>query len=633
MAVTAEPSAATSSEPARRPIDAVGDPWRPATGDAGSGGGVPVTTAVAAGVFAALPVIAAVEGQGGITSGWAIAVLVGTIALALAWWLDPVRRPWLLAPIAVVVVVLDAVVAPTTGQRPVLVAVLAAAAFSVALIRWRPVLASWRARRPVAAAEGVHGWAFLLAALGAVLWATRRSPLALVAFAASVVLATTGQRGGYGARVMAAVDRALRAVGTALAGALLLLVALPLLYLPGAIARSIRWVRRRVRPQGPRWSAVVASPDRQRRDARFPFVTPAPRPARTKNAVGILVILGLLAVWARAPWDHPLEPRSPRTTTTGDRSIADRLDAVRYVDRAAMAGEPYAQELQAEFREVKLPEAADIGYGISDHAGKYVNTADGVRRTLPPDCPGCPRLTVWWTGGSVAFGVGNRDDHTIASELVRLAQADGIALDVENLAVPGYTLTQEVASVEARLQQPGASAPDLVIVLDGYNDTMASLMDVLATGHVGSDPALLRPERADALLRRTDAPTFDAAALGRRAASRYQQTYRPFAADLVSGGSEVVRFFQPDASSSEVQRHAVDELGVLRPDFFSRLKVDAVLGAAADAGPADEDLRSVLDDLDTPVYLDSSHPNELGAWVIAEAMYERLGPQLKELAR
>jgi hypothetical protein len=42
------------------------------------------------------------------------------------------------------------------------------------------------------------------------------------------------------------------------------------------------------------------------------------------------------------------------------------------------------------------------------------------------------------------------------------------------------------------------------------------------------------------------------------------------------------------------------------------------------------DLTRVLDDVDVPVYLDSSHTNELGARIIGQALYRRLEPQLRQ---
>ena len=42
------------------------------------------------------------------------------------------------------------------------------------------------------------------------------------------------------------------------------------------------------------------------------------------------------------------------------------------------------------------------------------------------------------------------------------------------------------------------------------------------------------------------------------------------------------------------------------------------------------DLTKVLDDVDEPVFFDSSHTNELGARIIGRALYEQLRPALEK---
>jgi lysophospholipase L1-like esterase len=75
---------------------------------------------------------------------------------------------------------------------------------------------------------------------------------------------------------------------------------------------------------------------------------------------------------------------------------------------------------------------------------------------------------VWFFGASALFGDGQRDDHTIPSEFARLAEADGIALEVRNYGRPGIAMWQELEL----FQQLVASGqqPDLVVFYDGFND-------------------------------------------------------------------------------------------------------------------------------------------------------------------
>lgn len=49
------------------------------------------------------------------------------------------------------------------------------------------------------------------------------------------------------------------------------------------------------------------------------------------------------------------------------------------------------------------------------------------------------------------------------------------------------------------------------------------------------------------------------------------------------------------------------------------------------SGVAPVDLSGVLDDVDRPVFFDSSHTNELGARIVGRELYRNLRPQLEEL--
>ena len=69
------------------------------------------------------------------------------------------------------------------------------------------------------------------------------------------------------------------------------------------------------------------------------------------------------------------------------------------------------------------------------------HVVDGRRATWRPAVtPGCRPAKVWMFGGSTAFGQGQRDDHTIASELARVAWEDGIAVDVTKRVELEYQL-------------------------------------------------------------------------------------------------------------------------------------------------------------------------------------------------
>ena len=134
-----------------------------------------------------------------------------------------------------------------------------------------------------------------------------------------------------------------------------------------------------------------------------------------------------------------------------------------------------------------------------DIASPTINVENGERSTWsPPPCR-CPRLEVWMYGGSTTFGLGQRDDHTIPSELARRARADGIDLHVVNRGVIGDTHWAE--SLRFTWDSEVESKPDLVVFLDGYNELLSS-RTLNETGRAdGPDPA---DPTLDAVQRRTD---------------------------------------------------------------------------------------------------------------------------------
>lgn len=76
-------------------------------------------------------------------------------------------------------------------------------------------------------------------------------------------------------------------------------------------------------------------------------------------------------------------------------------------------------------------------------------------------------------GGSALWGTGARDDHTIPSEVARLAEHDGQVWEVINYGESGYVIWQE-AILLAQLCAAG-NRPNAVVFYDGANDVFAKL--------------------------------------------------------------------------------------------------------------------------------------------------------------
>jgi lysophospholipase L1-like esterase len=105
--------------------------------------------------------------------------------------------------------------------------------------------------------------------------------------------------------------------------------------------------------------------------------------------------------------------------------------------------------------------------------GRFVNLdPDTGRKTWNPPNLKPPVITVFVFGGSACWGYGARDDYTIPSQLSYRLNAQDPHVRVYNYGEPGYTFTQGLFYLIARLRQ--GARPDFVIFYDGFNDVYGS---------------------------------------------------------------------------------------------------------------------------------------------------------------
>ena len=443
------------------------------------------------------------------------------------------------------------------------------------------------------------------------------------------------------------VDRALRRAGLWLAGAVatlvILVVAIPLLYLPGGVTRLVQWLRhpsRRWDRSESNWMAAPRASDDEDRDARYPFAAADPTERRVRHAAGAVLVVMAAALLTFALVRRDAAPSAestaaPSTTAPSGESVADglaRIESTPYSSRPAFAGVDFADELQREEARVVLVPNTTGSYAPADASGRFVNVVDGRRVSAESTCD-CPAADVWVVGGSEVFGLGQRDEHTIASELVRLGERRGVAVRVQNLGVPGWTIAQESAAVRARLA--AGERPDLIVAVDGYNDVMATL---IASALYGPDPnrsAVLDPADSQRFVERRlgldDAGGLDA--VGGAAVAQYQRSRRELVDAAAVADVPVVFFFQPDALTGPIQRAPVASLydGIVATSQLD--DADRVLEYTSNALEPDVvNLRRSLADEPAPVFADTVHTNEVGARRVAEAIDERIGARLQERA-
>lgn len=105
------------------------------------------------------------------------------------------------------------------------------------------------------------------------------------------------------------------------------------------------------------------------------------------------------------------------------------------------------------------------GYYIQgDFRGNYINVIDGIRRTTGNRPNYANSLFLF--GGSTVFGQEVKDEHTIASYLQDLTNANDYEFNVINLGTVSYTSPQQLRRLENTTIKPG----DIVVFYDGWND-------------------------------------------------------------------------------------------------------------------------------------------------------------------
>ena len=114
--------------------------------------------------------------------------------------------------------------------------------------------------------------------------------------------------------------------------------------------------------------------------------------------------------------------------------------------------------------------------------GNHINVDEsGIRRTIsPPRDPSASPdpLKIHMFGGSAMWGTGARDEFTIPSILARELAGRGLVVEITNFGESGYVSTQEVIALLRQLQ--AGDRPDLVIFLDGANDTFSAYQQQVA---------------------------------------------------------------------------------------------------------------------------------------------------------
>lgn len=321
---------------------------------------------------------------------------------------------------------------------------------------------------------------------------------------------------------------------------------------------------------------------------------------------------------------------TPLLTEAGDETAWSDLVITEY----SHENEPWAADLMLSL--LRSPHRNDdiLQSVPMDSSLDYVNIVDGRRVSYQPTDP---VIDVWFFGGSTMYGVGQRDHQTIPSVVARLAELDGIAIRPMNFGVSADVNWQATERLTHAVGG-GLPNPDLVIFYDGTNDTGLGVQRVKA-GDVDFDWVRWLPvseEQRDAFAANTEVAAIadeDRRAFEiRHAAEQYGRGVELSRSIAAAWEFDIRHFWQPFLTT-KVPSPADDPL-------FRRLNMDPtgldqrqqVRETLQASGTDAIDVSDVFDDVGVPVYFDSSHTNEFGAWLVAERLYEHLESDIQRLA-
>ncbi|MCX7620938.1 MAG: SGNH/GDSL hydrolase family protein [Acidimicrobiales bacterium] len=525
---------------------------------------------------------------------------------------------------------------------------------------WRPPVAP----RPAGSHSGLTVLVPLV--IAALFWlAGRRVPaVVIVGFAAAITIASKLSP-AFAIGFQRLVRAVARYVGLFLTDVLLALLWL-LVFVPIGLAIKLLRVDPLEQPEvgtSSRWQAHVRS------DAklyRHQFALERDRP------------IGSLTRWGRLRHGFTVAVVTVFLVALGDLGagmIWDRIDPQgansrpRWEKTAAHMNDPWAAEFYDAVRQREFSYDASRAFIPTDVSSRYLNVEGGVRRSYEPsyeplgaDTRGAS-VRIYFFGGSVLWGLGQRDEHTIPSEIARLAEVANLPIEVRNYGQSAYSLWQEVRLFEELLAR--GDVPDIAVFLDGYNDAIAHYdwpdADREPTTLEGDFRELLARGRAQ---RRSESPAGGVGAALELYANHSvtgrvwhalfgKPSYRPRKPAAPSADELASQIATSYKGSVDTARRLADSYGVATFFFWQPTAADKDVLAAGEqfmtgekwTGFADVwnrlipqvtdvaiDLTDVYDGHEEAIFTDIVHTNELGAALVAGRMWSVLEQPTRERA-
>lgn len=356
---------------------------------------------------------------------------------------------------------------------------------------------------------------------------------------------------------------------------------------------------------------------------------------RPRPSVASLVLLSVLliavdlvggvVIWPapstpRPGWStYPLEPAQPPPPAG-----TQPAEPVPAVTEPALADSPWAQDFFTELRTQDQQTTPYVNFEYRDRAGRYLNVRDQLRVSHTAH----RGPVVWFFGGSAVFGEGQRDGHTIPSEVARIAGANGHPIQVRNFGVQADSNFQSMLRLEQALavRRP---KPDVVVFYDGANDVSQHL----------SQPPTDQPSVYQGIGGPSSPDDDDAFAAWKRASllvqfwnlrDRSSTSALPAPPDVLA--AQTLGVYERGVSLARwlTEAEGATFLSFFQPAaLYEEPAVVPVVDAIRSGLPEGTiDLSSRLAEALRPNFYDPVHTNERGARLVAAAIYEDLEPSI-----
>lgn len=312
------------------------------------------------------------------------------------------------------------------------------------------------------------------------------------------------------------------------------------------------------------------------------------------------------------------------------------------VDSTAFENSPWRFEYWDEIAGLQYEYLPYLSVRLEDTNLRYINYVDGIRRSYQSADARADDPVIWFFGGSTMWGEGQRDDHTIPSEVARLAEDAGQPVHVVNYGAQSYAHWQEMLLFEQELAT--RPAPDLVVFYDGANEISTQLASEggrpshdPTTFDVGNDPPPPVPTPFAPSSEPEDEPWMqrwaDNSATVRLARSITGLFESEPAEAATAGGSpseeerelwdRSIRVYERGRARSLAiaERYGVPTMYFWQP-LRAHLEPDSPARELAQEVTAPTiNITGALDQVGPDVYCTGSHTNELGAHTVAEAIW------------